>query len=157
MWSDHRGYWCRFFHDKNSYILQFELRRSQMFSQVTLLNANYVKPYVLSVLGFFSCFFYVLLIAWNVNNRTSEYQFRNQPLFVCPLRVSETTPTNNWYQYLKRGIFITHLIVIIKSEVSIFPIVVTFSMVVHLRLLCHYMLLVSYIPGKMGCVSFITV
>ena len=54
-------------------------------------------------------------------------------------------------------IFITHLIIIIKSEVSAFPIVVIFSVVVYLMWLYYHMLPVSCISRKkLDCVSFIT-
>ena len=44
-------------------------------------------------------------------------------------------------------VFVTHLIIIIKSEVSTFPIVVIFYV---------YIYIYMYIPGKLGCI-FITV
>ena len=50
------------------------------------------------------------------------------------------------------GIVMSHLIIIIKSEVSVFPIVVIFSAAVFLRWLYHHMLSVSYVynPGIGG-------
>ena len=58
----------------------------------------------------------------------------------------------------RKDIFITHFIIIIKSEVSTFPIVFIFSLVVCLSWLYHHMLSVSNISRrKLGFVSFITV
>ena len=59
-------------------------------------------------------------------------------------------------------IFVTHVIIIIKSEViSTFPItlvVIYLSMVVCLKWLYHHVVWVywvTYIPGKLGCISFL--
>ena len=50
----------------------------------------------------------------------------------------------HWNLGDRENIFITHLIITIKSEVSIFPIVVIFSVVVCLKLLYHHILSASY-------------
>ena len=49
------------------------------------------------------------------------------------------------YRWLKAYISVTHVIIIIKSEVSTFPIVIIFSVVVCLRcLLRHILSLIAY-------------
>ena len=54
--------------------------------------------------------------------------------------------------------FITHLIIIIKSEESIFPIAVTFFLCCVLGVFVPaYAVGFIYIAGKLGFVSFITV
>ena len=55
------------------------------------------------------------------------------------------------------SIYITHTIIITKSEVSTFPIVVIFSVAVCLRLLYHHMLSFSYTysPGQLVFLLFL--
>ena len=54
-------------------------------------------------------------------------------------------------------ISITHPIIIIKTEVSIIPNVVIFSVVVPQVVVLSNAVVFTYIPGKLNCVSFITV
>ena len=63
----------------------------------------------------------------------------------------------NWFVqfWVIERIYISHLIIIIKSEILIFPIVVIFSNIGYLRWLYHHMLSVSYISWETWVVFFL--